>query len=107
MDETDNTNSTMVVEAILALVRALNIQVITEGIENQAQHNALLATGCKIGQGYLMGRPAPIEYWLEPHSINERIRLYLPRSSRCENVRATKCYEHSCAYARSAVNRSS
>ena len=70
LDKTDNTNSAMVVGAILALARALNIQVIAEGIETQAQRNALLAMGCEMGQGYLLGRPAPIEHWLEPHSFD-------------------------------------
>ena len=69
LDKMGNTNSTMVVEAILALARALNIQVIAEGIETQAQHNVLLAMGCEMGQGYLLGRPAPIEHWLERHSL--------------------------------------
>jgi diguanylate cyclase (GGDEF)-like protein len=60
------TSSTPVVAAILALARALNIQVIAEGIETQAQHDALLAMGCELGQGYLLGRPAPIRAWLQP-----------------------------------------
>ncbi|MHA6204834.1 EAL domain-containing protein [Dyella soli] len=61
-----NSNSTTVVEAILALAQALNIQVIAEGIETQAQRSALLRMGCEMGQGYLLGQPAPISYWLEP-----------------------------------------
>jgi diguanylate cyclase (GGDEF)-like protein len=67
LDKEGNTNSTTVVAAILALARALNIQVIAEGIETQAQRDALLAMGCEMGQGYLLGRPAPIRQWLEPH----------------------------------------
>jgi diguanylate cyclase (GGDEF)-like protein len=63
-----NSNSTTVVEAILALAHALNIQVIAEGIETQAQRNALLRLGCEMGQGYLLGQPAPISYWLKPHT---------------------------------------
>lgn len=68
LDKAGNTNSTTVVAAILALAHALNIQVIAEGIETQAQRDALMAMGCEMGQGYLLGHPAPIEYWLEPHS---------------------------------------
>jgi diguanylate cyclase (GGDEF)-like protein len=64
LDKAGNTNSTTVVAAILALARALNIQVIAEGIETQAQRDALLAMGCEMGQGYLLGHPAPIRQWL-------------------------------------------
>jgi EAL domain-containing protein (putative c-di-GMP-specific phosphodiesterase class I) len=67
LDKVGNTNSTTVVAAILALARALNIQVIAEGIETKVQLDALLAMGCEMGQGYLLGRPAPIEHWLAPH----------------------------------------
>jgi len=56
------------VAAILALARALNIQVIAEGIETEAQRNALVAMGCELGQGYLLGRPSPIGDWLEAHA---------------------------------------
>ncbi|MBB6187783.1 diguanylate cyclase (GGDEF)-like protein [Rhodanobacter sp. MP7CTX1] len=71
LDKLGNTNSTTVVAAILALARALNIQVIAEGIETKVQRDALLAMGCEMGQGYLLGRPAPIEHWLEcdPSSV--------------------------------------
>ena len=68
LDQEGNTNSTTVVAAILALARALNIKVIAEGIETEAQRDALLAMGCEMGQGYLLGRPAPIRQWLEPHA---------------------------------------
>ena len=64
LDEGVRNNSTTVVAAILALARALNIQVIAEGIETTAQRKALLAMGCELGQGYLLGRPAPVSRWL-------------------------------------------
>jgi predicted signal transduction protein with EAL and GGDEF domain len=56
--------TTTVVVAILALARALGIQVIAEGIETVAQRNALVRMGCEFGQGYLLGRPAPLEHWM-------------------------------------------
>jgi EAL domain-containing protein (putative c-di-GMP-specific phosphodiesterase class I) len=33
--------------------------VIAEGVENRAQHDALLALGCRHFQGYLFGKPTP------------------------------------------------
>ena len=68
LDKGSNTNSTTVVAAILALARALNIQVVAEGIETEAQRNALMAMGCELGQGYLLGHPSPIGHWLEAHA---------------------------------------
>lgn len=53
--------SSKVVAAVLALARALDIEVIAEGIETHEQHGALVAMGCEFGQGYLFGRPAPIQ----------------------------------------------
>lgn len=60
LDKDSNTSSIRVVEAILALARALDIQVIAEGVETDVQHSILLAMGCEMGQGYLLGHPAPI-----------------------------------------------
>lgn len=65
LDKGANTSSTTVVAAILALARALNIQVIAEGIETTIQHDALRAMSCAMGQGYLLGHPAPIASWRE------------------------------------------
>jgi len=68
LDKAGNTNSTTVVAAILALAHALNIQVIAEGIETRAQRDALMAMGCEMGQGYLLGYPAPVDCWLQAHT---------------------------------------
>ncbi|EIM04065.1 EAL domain-containing protein [Rhodanobacter denitrificans] len=70
LDKGANTSSTTVVAAILALARALNIQVIAEGIETPAQRDALMAMGCEMGQGYLLGRPAPIAQWRESRAVD-------------------------------------
>ena len=65
LDKESNTSGIRVVEAILALAHALEIQVIAEGIETQPQHKALMEMGCEMGQGYLLGHPAPIRHWLD------------------------------------------
>ncbi len=56
----DESGSTAVVRAILALSRAQRMEVVAEGIETEAQRQALLALGCELGQGYLFARPAPL-----------------------------------------------
>jgi diguanylate cyclase (GGDEF)-like protein len=63
LDGASSHNSTTVVAAIVALARALHIQVIAEGVETLAQRSALLAMGCELWQGFLLGRPAPISHW--------------------------------------------
>jgi diguanylate cyclase (GGDEF)-like protein len=59
LDKGANTSSTTVVAAVLALARALDIDVVAEGIETEIQYAALQAMGCAMGQGYWIGRPAP------------------------------------------------
>ena len=61
-------NSEAVVASVLALARALDVEALAEGIETEAQRDMLLAMGCRFGQGYLLGRPAPIEHWTPVHS---------------------------------------
>ncbi len=67
LNKGSNTSSTRVVAAILALARALDIQVIAEGIETEAERDALLAMGCEMGQGYLLGHPEPVRGRRMPH----------------------------------------
>ena len=49
------------VQGVLSLARTLGIETVGEGIENDAQLSTLLQLGCDYGQGYLLGRPVPIE----------------------------------------------
>ncbi|HSJ80632.1 MAG TPA: EAL domain-containing protein [Thiobacillus sp.] len=54
-----STSDTQIVRTILALARGLELEVVAEGIETQAQYDFLLEHGCEFGQGYLMSRPQP------------------------------------------------
>jgi diguanylate cyclase (GGDEF)-like protein/PAS domain S-box-containing protein len=47
-----------IVEAIVALAHALDLKVIAEGVENEAQRKFLRGCGCEYIQGYAAGRPA-------------------------------------------------
>jgi len=46
-----------IVGAILAVGRALRLEVVAEGIETPAQREFLRARGCEFGQGYFFDRP--------------------------------------------------
>ena len=56
---TDNGESIAI--AIIAMARALNLDVVAEGVETEAQAAFLLAHNCDQFQGYLFGKPMPAE----------------------------------------------
>ena len=49
-----------IVRTILAMAEALSLQVVAEGVEQQAQFDALSEMGCDLFQGYFFGKPAPL-----------------------------------------------
>jgi diguanylate cyclase (GGDEF)-like protein/PAS domain S-box-containing protein len=53
--------STAIVEAVVSLCRALHIDVVAEGIEDEGQRLMLSRLGCSYGQGFLLGRPGRID----------------------------------------------
>ncbi|WP_182111838.1 MULTISPECIES: EAL domain-containing protein [unclassified Actinotalea] len=50
-----------VVREIVAAAKADGARVVAEGIETPAQYEAARLAGCDRAQGYLLGRPAPLE----------------------------------------------
>lgn len=55
------------IEAIISMSRALDLDVVAEGIETEAQRRFLIASGCRYGQGYLLGKPVSAEEFAELH----------------------------------------
>ena len=55
--------SATIVRAVIGLARGLNIPVLAEGVETQAQLNFLTAEHCDKVQGFLIGRPEPISHY--------------------------------------------
>ena len=53
--------SSAMVEAIIAMARALGLETIAEGVETQAQLDALAALGCEEAQGFFLSRPLSAE----------------------------------------------
>ena len=45
-----------IVSAVVQLGASLQIEVVAEGIETEAQRSLLVTQGCPVGQGYLFGR---------------------------------------------------
>jgi len=50
-----------IVEAIVGMAQAMNLNVIAEGVETTDQVRALKKLNCEIAQGYLFHRPMPVD----------------------------------------------
>ena len=48
-------------QAIVAMGESLGLVLVPEGIEEPEQADALRALGCRLGQGFLFGKPVPAE----------------------------------------------
>lgn len=54
-------SDSVIVQTIVGMANHLNMESIAEGVETQAQRNFLEQAGCRFYQGYLFGRPLPLE----------------------------------------------
>jgi diguanylate cyclase (GGDEF)-like protein len=54
-------NAGVIIEAIIALGRALDLSILVEGIETEEQRALVRLAGCDEMQGYLFAKPAPRE----------------------------------------------
>jgi EAL domain-containing protein (putative c-di-GMP-specific phosphodiesterase class I) len=71
MDDTD----VAVLDAMLAMARALDLDTIAEGIETGQQCEHLRRLGCDLGQGYHLARPMPAG------AVPEHLDEPLPRAA--------------------------
>jgi len=53
-----------IADMIILLGQRLHMQVLAEGVETQAQADWLKERGCLLAQGYLFGRPEPLDAFL-------------------------------------------
>ena len=60
-DVVESVNEQGIVRAIIAMAEALQIRVLAEGVETKAQRQHLADIGCNYFQGYLFGKPVPID----------------------------------------------
>jgi predicted signal transduction protein with EAL and GGDEF domain len=68
--------SATIVRAVLSLAHALHIPFVAEGVETEAQRTFLGREACEEMQGYLIGRPEPIERHFDLIGINMECRRY-------------------------------
>ena len=60
-DITVDSSDQDIVRTIIVMARSLNMDVIAEGVETEEQRTLLINKGCTHFQGYLFGRPVPLE----------------------------------------------
>ncbi len=60
-----NPEDAAIVSSIVALGRSLQLQVVAEGVETEAQRAFLDQLGCDLLQGYHLGRPMDAETFLQ------------------------------------------
>ena len=59
-DITTDSTDVAIAKTVLTLGDSLHMEVVAEGVETVAQHQALAALGCRLFQGYHFGRPSPV-----------------------------------------------
>lgn len=60
-DITNDSNDAAIVNAIIAMVKGLNLSVIAEGVETKEQLDFLITKGCHEAQGYYFSKPITAE----------------------------------------------
>jgi EAL domain-containing protein (putative c-di-GMP-specific phosphodiesterase class I) len=60
-DITGSASDRAIVRAIVNLAHSLGFEVMAEGVETAAQLGVLRELGCRAYQGYLMGKPLPVD----------------------------------------------
>jgi EAL domain-containing protein (putative c-di-GMP-specific phosphodiesterase class I) len=58
-DIPDNAKGMEICAVVVNLGKALGLEVLAEGVENEIQFSHLRQLGCESVQGYLLGRPVP------------------------------------------------
>lgn len=72
----DATFSKALVETIVGLAKHLELEVVAEGVETEAQRNLLKQLGCHIGQGYFFAKPlAAAEFDVYLQKLPKRLNM--------------------------------
>jgi diguanylate cyclase (GGDEF)-like protein len=71
-DVTTDSTDAAIVGAVITMAHSLNLEVVAEGIETEAQLEFLTRQGCDRLQGYLFSRPQPVDK-LEPFLAERKV----------------------------------
>jgi EAL domain-containing protein (putative c-di-GMP-specific phosphodiesterase class I) len=78
-DMLSDSDCAAIVKSVITLAHDLRITVVAEGVETASQLDYLRQTNCDEAQGYLIGRPVPID------RIPELLGLHPPDNSAVES----------------------
>ena len=72
-----------IVTSVVNLAHDLGVVVVAEGIETPLQRSVVEDVGCDLGQGFLLGRPAPLDRLCPPAGYREATSRFWgePRTS--------------------------
>src|SRR5882672_8306224 len=60
----NNEDDVLLVKAILAMAKGMDLAMVAEGVENKEQLGFVASQGCDFAQGYLFGKPMPEEAYV-------------------------------------------
>ena len=61
IDDIENPKSRSILRHTVQMLKELDLDIIVEGVENEAQKDFLLECGCTNAQGYLYYKPMPVD----------------------------------------------
>jgi EAL domain-containing protein (putative c-di-GMP-specific phosphodiesterase class I) len=77
----DSAANHRVIEAIIALAKAMKLGVVAEGIETDQQYAIVRRLGCDLMQGYFIARPMPADQlltWIDGYEDTQSIKKRSP-----------------------------
>lgn len=75
-DVTTSPDAAAIADTVIAMAHRLNLNVVAEGVEDEAQLRFLRARGCEMMQGYYFSKPLPADDFTE--LLRDGHRLTLP-----------------------------
>jgi diguanylate cyclase (GGDEF)-like protein/PAS domain S-box-containing protein len=78
-DMTTDSGSASIVQAVIALGHSLGLEIVAEGVEEEAQARYLRALQCDVMQGYLASRPLPAD------EMTRYLAMYQPTPAAVED----------------------
>ena len=72
---TENANNTAITKAIIAMAKSLNLKLIAEGVETEAELSFVYQQQCDGMQGFLFSRPVPAQEFEQLLKAGKRLLL--------------------------------
>jgi EAL domain-containing protein (putative c-di-GMP-specific phosphodiesterase class I) len=72
---TENPNNAAITKAIIAMAKSLNLKLVAEGVETEAELSFVRQNQCDGMQGYLFSRPVPAEDFKQLLTADKRLPL--------------------------------